>query len=171
MFENNITGLCNELLEFQPEFKTSTVNVINEFLNIHQKPICFVAHNGLRFDYPILRAEIHKAGGSLPDDILCIDTLEMFRHFHKKETEENLTNEKENSRSESKNVPVELCDDYDQILVEAVESIEKGIDFDKIEKVRKMNEVTPQKNIIVNESLRMSDVKSMNGAKKRLNFG
>lgn len=138
---------------------------------MHQKPICFVAHNGLRFDYPILRAEIHKAGGSLPDDILCIDTLEMFRHFHKKEMEESLRDDKENNSSESKYVPVELCDDYDAILVEAVESIEKVIDLDKIERVRMMNEVTPKKNIIVNESLQINDVKPVNGAKKRLNFG
>lgn len=166
-----ITGLCNELLELQPEFKSSIVNLINEFLNVHQKPICFVAHNGFRFDYPILRTEIHKTGGSLPEDILCIDTLEMFRYFHKREMEENLKNEKEMSSIENNDVPVEFCDDYDEILVQAVESVEKMIHLDKIDKVRKMNEVTPKKNIIVNESLQISNVKCVNGAKKRLNFG
>ena len=43
------------------------------------KPICLLAHNGYRFDFPVLKAELNRTGENLCEDILCADTLEAFR--------------------------------------------------------------------------------------------
>lgn len=74
-----LTGLSNAALEHAAPFSADTVSMIATFLNHNPKPICLVAHNGNRFDYPILRTEIEKTGCKLPDDILCIDSLLAFQ--------------------------------------------------------------------------------------------
>ena len=33
-----------------------------------------VAHNGNKYDFPLLQAELHKIGGSLSSDLLCCDS-------------------------------------------------------------------------------------------------
>lgn len=114
--------------------------------------MCFVAHNGDRFDYPILKAELYKIGCELYDDILCIDSLQMFRHLE----EPSSTDLKESgcngtvvtspeSQKLSKEIPIELCDGYDEILLEAINSFEN--ECGNTEKVQIMNESTPKKTI------------------------
>lgn len=49
-------------LEHQNEFDEDIFNSIFSFLNRLKKPICLIAHNGFKFDFPILRAEIAKLG-------------------------------------------------------------------------------------------------------------
>lgn len=46
-----------------------------------EKPVCIIAHNGLRFDFPILQAEIQKIGKVsefkwLPNNFIC-STVDM----------------------------------------------------------------------------------------------
>lgn len=75
------------------------------FLNQLQAPICLVAHNGFRFDFPILRKELDTAvnvnfaisksvwfrfslailwqGVDCGSDIYCADSLEIFRSIAK----------------------------------------------------------------------------------------
>lgn len=80
-----MTNLSNADLENAAPFSADTVSMIVNFLNHNPKPICLVAHNGNRFDYPILRTEISKTGCKFPDDILCIDSLLAFRVLEKQE--------------------------------------------------------------------------------------
>lgn len=56
------------------------------------QPVCFVAHNGDRFDYPILRAHIDKTTVPLLD-ILCMDSLPAFRELlaEQQRTEESMS--------------------------------------------------------------------------------
>lgn len=91
--------------------------LIKNFLNAHQKPICIVAHNGNRFDYPILRAELSRQNCNLDNDVLCIDSLEAFKQIE--------LGANKIPKAEHKQIPVEFSDGYDQILVEAAEALEK----------------------------------------------
>ena len=36
--------------------------------------LCLVAHNGDLYDFPLLKAELEKAGIALPPDTLCADS-------------------------------------------------------------------------------------------------
>ena len=57
-----ITGLSNDLLENQSRFKPESVNLLKLFLENLPQPICLVAHNGSRYDYPLLQAELVNTG-------------------------------------------------------------------------------------------------------------
>lgn len=43
------------MLENESPFDKNTAECLNNFLNRLEHPICLVAHNGLDFDFPILR--------------------------------------------------------------------------------------------------------------------
>ncbi|XP_026318310.1 uncharacterized protein LOC113229045 [Hyposmocoma kahamanoa] len=73
-----LTGLSNELLQHAPVFKRIVKSLIM-FLEDLTRPVCLVAHNGNVFDFKILLAECHDAGVSLPEDLLCVDSLVGFR--------------------------------------------------------------------------------------------
>lgn len=51
-------GLDNLMLEHINKMDTNTVDLINRFLNQLKKPVCLVAHNGNKFDYPILARQL-----------------------------------------------------------------------------------------------------------------
>ncbi|KAJ8709950.1 hypothetical protein PYW07_009316 [Mythimna separata] len=78
-----VTGLDNDLLEHKTPFNMNVFNIINSFLQCAEKPVCLVAQNGLGFDFPILKNHIEKLGVSLPDDILCADSLHAFYDIFK----------------------------------------------------------------------------------------
>ncbi|XP_031619749.1 three prime repair exonuclease 2-like [Contarinia nasturtii] len=78
-----ITGLDNFMLEHIKAFDGNTVDLLNSFLNQLNKPICMVAHNGNGFDFPLLRRQLQKLNRSFDDDILCVDSLAIFREIDK----------------------------------------------------------------------------------------
>ena len=45
------------------------------FLSRLDSPVCLVAHNGFEYDYPLLAAELTRVGRTLPDTVLCTDSL------------------------------------------------------------------------------------------------
>lgn len=55
--------------------------MIQLFLNRHEPPICFVAHNGMRFDFPVLKSELQNIGRDFCGDLFAADTLLMFREI------------------------------------------------------------------------------------------
>lgn len=59
---SEITGLNNGDLEHQSPFNKETVNVILNFLQRLQKPVCLIAHNGDKFDFPLIKSEIARLG-------------------------------------------------------------------------------------------------------------
>lgn len=73
-----LTGLSNELLQHAPVFKRIVKSLIM-FLKDLTRPVCLVAHNGNVFDFKILLAECNDAGVTLPEDLLCVDSLTGFR--------------------------------------------------------------------------------------------
>lgn len=77
-----VTGITNSRVKNCPTFKEK-FDTINAFLEDLKKPICLVAHNGYTFDYRILLAECADARVSLPHDLLCVDSLSIFRKITK----------------------------------------------------------------------------------------
>lgn len=76
---SEITGLSNELLEREKKFDENTVDFITNFLSHLQQPVCLVAHNGFSFDYPILKSQCASLNKTLPDSLICCDSLKIFR--------------------------------------------------------------------------------------------
>lgn len=70
-----ITGLNNDMLEHESAFDKNAGSVIVNFLEHLRKPVCLVAHNGDKFDFPVLKHSFAKLGMELPSDILCLDSL------------------------------------------------------------------------------------------------
>nr|CAH7728705.1 unnamed protein product [Callosobruchus chinensis] len=163
-----MTGLSNFKLEEQQKFSGATVEMINTFVKHNTPPVCLVAHNGSRFDFPILRKEINDANVPLVEDVYCIDSLTMFRDISKV-TSESFELEKDASCSNSSSeIPLDLTDGYDSLLVSISEEIENTV-LPKAVQAQKLNETTPQKQIIRDYSP-MKKLKVLN-AKKQLNFG
>ncbi|XP_031787436.1 uncharacterized protein LOC100114369 isoform X1 [Nasonia vitripennis] len=75
------SNLWNDSLEHFKPFDKDTYNMIMLFINRLPGVICFVAHNGNRFDYPVFLSEIDKLQMTFPDRILCVDTLIAFKEF------------------------------------------------------------------------------------------
>ena len=82
---SDITGLDNYNLTGQSKFNKSTGDLINSFLSLLPPPVCLVAHNGNAYDFPLLKAELEKAGTQLKSDILCIDSYVGIKEIFKKE--------------------------------------------------------------------------------------
>lgn len=153
----DITGLSNHLLEYQPQFDAKAVNIIQNFISIHQQPICFVAHNGNRFDYPILRKQLHAVSADIALDVFCIDSLLAFRDLHQQDLD-----------LQKQNIPVELNDGLDELLFAAAEAVENA-SFAKLAKVpvqtiQILNETTPKKKVQITAS------SSSTGCRRRLQY-
>jgi three prime repair exonuclease-1 len=71
---SDMTGLDNYNLIGQSKFNKNTGDLINSFLSCLPSPVCLVAHNGNAYDFPLLKAEMEKAGTQLNSDILCADS-------------------------------------------------------------------------------------------------
>ena len=82
---SDITGLDNYNLTGQSKFSKSTGDLINNFLSLLPAQVCLVAHNGNAYDFPLVKAELEKAGTQLKSDVFCIDSYVGIRQLLKKE--------------------------------------------------------------------------------------
>lgn len=122
-------GLYNDELSSQSSFNDNSLNLINSFLSRLSKPICFVAHNGNFFDYPILRTHIEsvqvEAGVEFPEDIYCIDSLLAFRDILNKSASS--SKELTISNNVTSDFEVIMDDAWDAVLYDEVENIENSL--------------------------------------------
>ncbi|XP_063150338.1 three prime repair exonuclease 2 [Candoia aspera] len=83
----DITGLSNQQLEqnCKPEINHSLMEILKGFLDRQAHPICLVAHNGLGFDFPLLRKELQQIGTDLPPNTGCLDTLPALKELLKEQ--------------------------------------------------------------------------------------
>ncbi|XP_046362193.2 serine-rich adhesin for platelets-like [Haliotis rufescens] len=81
-----LTGLFNDALDRQQPFNSEIVAVIRGFLQTQAQPTCLIAHNGDKFDFPLLAAQLEKVDETLPHDILCADSLLAFREIDPPDT-------------------------------------------------------------------------------------
>ena len=72
---SRLTGLDNYNLLDQSRFDKRTGSLLNAFLSLLPLPVCLVAHNGDLYDFPLLQAELLKAGVELRSDIFCVDSF------------------------------------------------------------------------------------------------
>ncbi|XP_060535526.1 three-prime repair exonuclease 1 [Cylas formicarius] len=163
-----MTGLSNEKLEHLGVFSDKTVESINLFLDHHPKPICLVAHNGDKFDFPILRTEIDKTGVNLLDGLYCIDSLKLFKKLDKADSSSKVP--KLSNKGEL--IPIELCDGFDELLCQVADEYEQTSksnvqeeEITKAVKIQQVNETTPKKQIIGSKAIGKS-----RESRKRLNF-
>ena len=70
---SEITGLDNYNLSGQATFDRGTGELLNSFLAHLTTPLCLVAHNGNKYDFPLLKAELEKVGITLPCNTLYAD--------------------------------------------------------------------------------------------------
>ncbi|XP_023233640.1 three-prime repair exonuclease 1-like [Centruroides sculpturatus] len=73
-----VSGLTDSLLQFQETFINSAELIIL-FLERLNKPICILAHNGDKFDFPLLRAEFINSRMDISKLMFCADTLLAFK--------------------------------------------------------------------------------------------
>lgn len=83
-----VTGFSNELLQHERKFDENTLTLLKSFIQQLQQPVCLIAHNGDRFDFPILKSHIAKLADSLPSTLLCCDSLKVFRDIAKLQDED-----------------------------------------------------------------------------------
>ncbi|KAK3593692.1 hypothetical protein CHS0354_013588 [Potamilus streckersoni] len=76
---SEMTGLNNDNLNLQQVFSANTAQIIDSFLQHLPQPVCLLAHNGNRFDFPILMAELNEINQSLDTTLFCADTIAAFK--------------------------------------------------------------------------------------------
>lgn len=74
----DMTKLDNELLENEKKFDRNTLKLILCFLQQLQQPVCLIAHNGDKFDFPLLKKQFDIFDEIIPPTILCCDSLTVF---------------------------------------------------------------------------------------------
>ncbi|XP_034255083.1 uncharacterized protein LOC117653498 [Thrips palmi] len=74
-----ITGLDNFLLEEIPAFNNEACDIVASFLSRMPSPLCLIAHNGMKFDFQLLKSELAAKKKELPDDIFCADSILAYR--------------------------------------------------------------------------------------------
>lgn len=79
MFHFYIVGLYNDSLEDQTPFDCSVVDTLINFLSRLPAPVCLLAHNGNKFDFPLLLKELQRVGKELPSELLCADSIQAFQ--------------------------------------------------------------------------------------------
>ncbi|CRL08316.1 CLUMA_CG021381, isoform A [Clunio marinus] len=84
---SEITGLTNELLEHENKFDKNALNLVECFLFKLQQPVCLVAHNGKKFDFPLLKTQFEFHDGSFPFSLKCCDSLEVFQKLDQQQEE------------------------------------------------------------------------------------
>ena len=141
-----ITGLDNYNLADQPVFDAATVRLLNTFLARLPAPACLVAHNGDRYDFPLLRAEVARAGAGLQPGLLCADSWVAAREIlQQREAARKEAAVKEEMLSVTKLVEAgEFDDDF---TIEDFNYSNVTTDTDESSMKRKMNEDTDTEDI------------------------
>lgn len=96
---SEITGLDNYNLNGQSTFGRKTGELINNFLAHLPAPLCLVAHNGDIYDFPLLKAELEKAGTTLLSNTLCADSYVGIKEIFKRRERLKKCSKIENPRS------------------------------------------------------------------------
>ncbi|XP_075161633.1 three prime repair exonuclease 2-like [Haematobia irritans] len=110
-----MTCLSNKMLESESTFDANTANCLLMFLDRLEKPICFVAHNGWSFDYPILRYVLDTIYMTIPSSIYCIDSFKAFRELDEKKTK--IDEIKYQIMDKVKGIPSSLQNETDKYLL------------------------------------------------------
>lgn len=83
-----LSGLSNRSLRFKKDFDDNAIKQIELFLRRLNPPVCLVAQNGYKFDFPLLQSELYRVRCQMfgfydykEDPIYCSDSLHLFKEF------------------------------------------------------------------------------------------
>ena len=62
----------------EAEFNMDSFNKINSYIRRQTQPVCLIAYNGSRFDFPILKRQFQALNVRLSDDVMYADSLDAF---------------------------------------------------------------------------------------------
>lgn len=85
---SKLTGLTADILDKQESFNSKAADLVNIFLLRLSKPVCILAHNGKRFDFPLLKFHLNQVQSELMPDLLYADTLQGFKVIEKEKLDE-----------------------------------------------------------------------------------
>lgn len=95
--------LNNENLKNETKFDKKVSETMKLFLNCQRKPVCLIAHNGFRFDFPILAEHLEDIGvwpEWRNEDIMCTDSIYAF--YDIMENQDPIRRKKENETTPTK---------------------------------------------------------------------
>ncbi|PZC83672.1 hypothetical protein B5X24_HaOG207199 [Helicoverpa armigera] len=72
------TRLSKEDLYEAIQFNEDVCNTINSFLSCLEKPVCIIVHDGFKVQLPLLKVKFSRLTCSLPDDLMCTDSIYAF---------------------------------------------------------------------------------------------
>lgn len=171
----DLTRLNNDLLEHEQKFDKNAAETVSHFLSHLQKPCVIVAHNGIQFDFPVLKRMLEMNDTKLTEDLLVVDSLLVFQEID--ELEELLVAETSvRPLSPDAKIPLnsidageikndeEALDNYiSQELQEVAPELKKKAsvndnnliaDFAYTKQLREINETTPVKQIYTSDNIR-----------------
>lgn len=76
-----ITGLTNEMLERERKFDQNAMKLIECFIFQLQQPVCLIAHNGNKFDFPLIKKQCDLLGATFPFTMQCCDSIPVFKEI------------------------------------------------------------------------------------------
>ncbi|XP_039305026.1 uncharacterized protein LOC105202324 [Solenopsis invicta] len=120
----DMTKLYHHEMQLLQPFEKGGYELITYFLQRLTPPICFAAHNGDKFDYPVFLEELNRINKILDNEILCIDTWKMFQDFFKKR------------KLESKEVQELLNDEYNDSFSILNMDVDEAIDIVTVKEPR-----------------------------------
>ncbi|XP_046390382.1 uncharacterized protein LOC124158976 [Ischnura elegans] len=127
----NITGLSNDLLETSSPFNECVFGMLEDFINRLPQPVCLIAHNGKRFDFPILQSEVQRIGKKFSDHIWCADSLPAFQYLYldgpRLSFIESQTAQSDSRKTNPLTDMLEEVSEMDSLLCDALDSAEKAL--------------------------------------------
>lgn len=122
-----------------------SLNLLINFVERLLQPVCLVAHNGFKFDYPILRNHIELVGKAFPDTIVCIDSLLAFRDILTQPDPHDLATQPSRSSTVSDDSE-NIGDEWDEVLYNETIKIEESLSITppKTNNHQLQNETTPK---------------------------
>lgn len=76
-----VTGLSNELLERERKFDQNAMKLIECFIFQLQQPVCLIAHNGNKFDFPLIKKQCEALEALFPFTMQCCDSIPVFKEI------------------------------------------------------------------------------------------
>lgn len=140
-----ITQLNNEMLETESSMDVNAANIIINFLKHLRQPVCLVAHNGDKFDFPILKYAFKKLDMEIPEDVLCLDSLTAFKDLdlaQKEQTNEDTREDfvlplpdiqKSNRKERESNALLPSDESNDSVLDLNIDDVNIPVNADKID--------------------------------------
>lgn len=161
------SGLDNNLLEYETNFNREVFHTIKSLLACQEKPLCLVAENGHKFDFPILKNHFEKLKASLDEDVMCADSLYAFYDIFNdvpcsspNQSNGSSTNGELNG-NKSENKKDELDHPYKDDITVAVATISETLAKEDVSpySMKSQNERTPKSNTFKVTTKKMREVR------------